>query len=149
MDSLKGCFLVSPLASFSSTTASYKRRCSVDVLGKDVVDSWGKLLIRNSPWHDEISKGYAWGMALDAPNTWWEELDSVKNILVTGGEEEVFRDHVVQLLDVLKRKTKTHVTGYMAEKEAHDGPLMDFSAKRPPGPTTKFITEWIIARLKE
>ncbi|KAJ5780062.1 catalytic protein [Penicillium paradoxum] len=146
-EKIKGCFLVSPLASFDVEAGSYQKTLSVDVLGKEVVAKWGDLLVRGSSWYEERSKGYGWGMALDVPEEWWNDLDSVSNILITAGDEEVFWDHNVQLLDVLRRKGKAQVTGCMAAKEAHDVPLMDFMAKRPPGKTTKFITEWIIAQI--
>ncbi|KAJ5115849.1 alpha/beta-hydrolase [Penicillium angulare] len=148
MESVRGCFLISPLASLNLNTSSYRRKCSVDVLSKEVVGDWGELLVRNSPWHSEISHGYGWGMALDVSEEWWGGLDCLDEIIITGGEEEVFRDHIVQLMDVFKRRVRSKVTGYVAEKEAHDGPLMDFLAKRAPGPTTKFVTEWIVDLMK-
>ncbi|KAJ5706569.1 catalytic protein [Penicillium malachiteum] len=146
---VKGCFLVSPLTSLNLSTESYKKWFSVDVLGKEVVRRWGDLLIKNSPWQDEISNGYGWGMALDVSESWWEGLSSADAILITAGEDEVFRDHIIQLIDLFKRRIKSDVTGYIANKEAHDGPLMDFTAKRAPSLTTQNITHWIIAQLKD
>ncbi|KAJ6007297.1 alpha/beta-hydrolase [Penicillium herquei] len=146
---VKGCFLVSPLTSLNLNTVSFTKSFSVDVLGKEVVGRWGDLLIQDSPWQDEISQGYGWGMALDVPESWWDGLSSVDEILITTGEEEVFRDHVIKLIDVFKRRLSSKVTAYVANKEAHDGPLMDFLAKRAPSLTTQQITQWIIAQFKD
>lgn len=144
---VRGCFLVSPLASFNFTTPSYTRWCSADVLGREVVEKWGLYLVECSPWNDEICAGSGWGMALDVPESWWDGLKAVDRILVTGGHEEVFSDHVQQLGRMLKRKSQGEVALYMAD-EAHDGPLMDFSAGRPPSATTRAITDFVIACLK-
>lgn len=144
---MKGCFLVSPLSSFNFNTPSYKRWLSADVLSKETVENYGLYLVDNSPWNDEIRAGNGWGMALDVPESWWDSLESVDRILVTGGYEEVFSDHVQQLGRMLKRRSKGDVALYMAD-EAHDGPLMDFSAGRPPSGTTGTITDFVIACLK-
>ncbi|KAF9893638.1 hypothetical protein FE257_010950 [Aspergillus nanangensis] len=141
---VQGCFLVSPLASFNLNSPSYRRWFSADVLDHRVVRKWGDYLIRNSPWQDEISAGQGWGMALDVSEQWWEGLNVVNRILVTGGYEEVFSDHIQQLGAVLGRNTSAEVVLYMAQ-EAHDGPLMDFAAGRAPSETTRAITDFIIS----
>ncbi|KAL4894873.1 alpha/beta-hydrolase [Aspergillus ambiguus] len=145
--SIRGCFLVSPLCSFNFNTPSYKRWLSADVLGRQVVSEWGDHLMKGSPWLEEVSGGYGWGMALDVPEKWWEGLDCVDRILVTGGYEEVFSDHVQQLGDVLQRNSKGEVELYMAN-ETHDGPLFDFAAGRPPSEMTKAITHFIVSSCK-
>ncbi|CEL11012.1 hypothetical protein ASPCAL14119 [Aspergillus calidoustus] len=145
---VKGCFLVSPLASFDSTASSYRRWFSADVLGRKVVDKCGHWLIQNSPWHQDIKAGHAWGMALDVPDSWWDGFKAVDNILVTGGYEEVFSDHVQQLGAMLKRKSTGNVALHMAN-EAHDGPLMDFAAGRPASETTDVITDFVIDCFKQ
>ncbi|OJI97979.1 hypothetical protein ASPVEDRAFT_49853 [Aspergillus versicolor CBS 583.65] len=144
---VKGCFLVSPLSSFSFNTSSYTRWFSADVLSRETVEKYGFYLVEHSPWNDEICAGNGWGMALDVPESWWDSLESVDRILVTGGYEEVFSDHVQLLGRMLKRRSKGEVALYMAD-EAHDGPLMDFSAGRPPSGTTKAITDFVVACLK-
>lgn len=146
--SVKGCFLVSPLSSFRFNTSSYQRWFSADVLSRKVVDKWGLYLVQNSPWSQEISAGNGWGMALDVSESWWDNLKAVDRILVTGGYEEVFSDHVQQLGEMLQRKSKGSVTLHMAN-EAHDGPLMDFMAGRPAGATSNAITDFIITCFKE
>lgn len=144
---VKGCFLVSPLSSFNFNTPSYTRWLSADVLSRETVEKYGLYLVEHSPWNDEICAGNGWGMALDVPESWWDSLDSVDRILVAGGYEEVFSDHVQRLGRMLKRRSKGEVALYMAN-EAHDGPLMDFSAGGPPSGTTKTITDFVIACLK-
>lgn len=144
---VKGCFLVSPLSSFNFSTPSYTRWFSADVLSREVVEKWGLYLVEHSRWNDEICAGNGWGMALDVPESWWDSLKAVDRILVTGGYEEAFSDHVQQLGRMLKRKSQGEVALYMAN-EAHDGPLMDFSAGRPPSVTTRTIADFVIACLK-
>lgn len=46
------------------------------------------------------------GMALDVPEKWWEGVNVVDRILVTAGQEEVCRDHMLQLVDVFRRKSR-------------------------------------------
>jgi hypothetical protein len=68
-------------------------------------------------------------MALDIPEQWWDALDVMNRIIVTGGDQEVFRDHVVELIDVLCRRTNADVMGLISSTKVHDGPLMDFTFK--------------------
>jgi acetyl esterase/lipase len=143
---LCGCFVVSPLLSLNSlTTRSYRQRFSVDSLSYKTIREWGSHLIDYSPWREEISQGLGWGMALDVPESWWQDLKIVDHILVTGGHEEFFRDHIAQFVEVLRRKSSVDLTAYIALDEAHDGPLMDFRAHRQPGTSTNTVTEWIIS----
>ncbi|KAL3455132.1 Alpha/Beta hydrolase protein [Aspergillus heterothallicus] len=144
---IRGCFLVSPLSSLDCSTPSYKKWFSADILGKKVVSTWGAHLVNNSPWHAEIASGQGWGMALDVPESWWEGLDAVERVLVTGGHEEVFSDHVKELAEMLKRRSKGEVVLYMARREAHDGPLMDFAAGRGASETTKVVRDFVVACL--
>jgi esterase/lipase superfamily enzyme len=87
-------------------------------------------------------------MALDVPENWWDNFGAVDRVLVTGGSEEVFSDHIHRLAQMLKRKSIGDVTLYMGT-EAHDGPLMDFSAGRLPSQTTRIITDFVISCFKE
>ena len=115
-----------------------------------VVWEWGQLLVQNSPWHREIALGHGWGMALDVSEKWWGGLNVVERVLVTGGEQEVFRDHVAQLVDVLRRKASADlkVVGYIAAQEAHDAPLMDFAAKRELQGSARLMMDWVIESFK-
>lgn len=143
---VKGCFLVSPLTSFQLTTRSYEEKFSVDVLSRAIVSKCGEYLINQSPWDQEISQGSGWGMALDVPEKWWEGVNVVDRILVTAGQEEVFRDHVLQLVDVFRRKSRAEKLEWLVSvDEAHYEPLMDFWEKRQPlSATTVRVTEWVI-----
>lgn len=89
-------------------------------------------------------------MALDVPDQWWDDLAVVERVLVTGGEQEVFRDHVAQLVDVLRRKAiaDVEVVGYIAASEAHDAPLMDFMAGRGPQGSARLMIDWVIEGFK-
>lgn len=145
---LRGCFVVSPLLSLNSlTTRSYRQRFSVDSLSYKTIREWGDYLIDYSTWREETRQGLGWGMALDVPESWWQDLRIVDHILVTGGHEELFRDHIIQFVDVLRRKSSANLTAYIAIDEAHDGPLMDFRAHRQPGTSANKVTEWIISTL--
>ncbi|KAI9927608.1 hypothetical protein AWENTII_006442 [Aspergillus wentii] len=142
---LRGCAVISPLLSLDLTTRSYRERCSADVLSRKTVRDWGRLLTDNSPWKEEIRQGKGWGMALDVPDKWWNGIENVVDqIMVTGGQEEIFRDHILQFIDVMQMNG-VELSSYIAPDEAHDGPLMDFSAGRPPSMTTQAITDWLIS----
>lgn len=145
-DPVKGCFLVSPLASFQLTTRSYAEKFSVHVLSRAIVSKCGEYLVHQSPWNQEISQGNGWGMALDVPEKWWEGMNVVDRILVTAGQEEAFRDHVLQLVDVFRRSSRAEKLEWLVSvDEAHDEPLMDFWEKRQLlSATTVRVTEWVI-----
>lgn len=144
---VKGCFLVSPLTSFDFTTAAYQKRFNADILSRKVVHKWGDYLVENSPWLEEISAGSGWGMALDVPESWWRNFKAVDRILLTGGYEEVFSDHIQQLGNMLKRQSQGTVTLHMGN-ETHDTPLMDFISGRRPSETTNTITSFVISCFK-
>lgn len=145
---VRGCFLVSPLASLKFTTPSYSRWFSADVLRRKVVHEWGVYFVENSPWQQEISSGDGWGMALDVPESWWEGFEVVDSVLITGGYEEIFSGHIQQLGKMFQRKIHANVTLNIAN-ETHDGPLMDFAVGRGPSETTKAITDFVISCFKE
>lgn len=145
---IRGCFLVSPLTSFNFKTPSYSRWFSADVLSQKNVSKWGNYLVEHSPWQEEISSGNAWGMSLDVPETWWKGFAAVERIIITGGNEEVFSDHIQHLGEMLKRTSERGVTVHMAN-ETHDGPLMDFAAGRRPSETTEAITDFIMSCFEE
>ncbi|PYH77445.1 alpha/beta-hydrolase [Aspergillus uvarum CBS 121591] len=142
---LRGCFLISPLLSLDLTTPSYRQRFSVDVLSPYVVRTFGQYLVDRTPWHKEISQGKGWGMALDVPGEWWDNLKLVVDgLLVTAGQEEIFRDHVGQFVQLIRQRTQVDLIAHISLDEAHDAPLMDFMAHRPPQGTTEVVTRWIV-----
>ncbi|KAK2807372.1 hypothetical protein FQN51_003198 [Onygenales sp. PD_10] len=150
-DRLKGCFTVFPLLSYDCYTRSYGTHFSTDVLAPYTVREWGKLLVDNSPWKEEVSRGKGWGMSLDVPEEWWDNVnDAVEHMLVTGGQEEIFRDHIDKVIDILRRRIKgNNLVTYMAPDEAHDGPLFDFSVHRKPSKMSLLIVSWVISSFSE
>lgn len=84
-------------------------------------------------------------MALDVPSKWWNNLGLVVDeLLVTAGQEEIFRDHVGQFVQLIRQQTTVDLVAHIALDEAHDAPLMDFVARRPPRGTTEIVTRWIV-----
>lgn len=88
-------------------------------------------------------------MALDVPEKWWHGLKITKHMIVTGGHEEIFRDHITAFIEVLRRNASVHLASHIALDEAHDGPLMDFRSHNLPGSSTKALTEWIITTFSD
>jgi hypothetical protein len=83
--------VVSPFLSLNSlTTRSCCQRLSVDSLSCKTIREWGDYLIDHSPWREEISQGLGWGMAVDIPESWWQDLKTIGYVLVTGNHEELF-----------------------------------------------------------
>ncbi|KAF7593318.1 hypothetical protein BBP40_011698 [Aspergillus hancockii] len=109
----------------------------------------GQHLVDESPWKEEIEDGKGWGMALDVPEEWWDDLDVVDRMLVTGSQEEIFSDHIQRFVDLLRRRCGVDLVDCIALDEAQDGPLMDFNAYRKPGAMAQAVTGWIIATLKK
>lgn len=118
-----------------------------------IVQDYGKFHLDGSGAQREKELGLGWSMALDmspeAVTAWWKDVDSVvENVLITVGQEEVFRDHCLDFAEVL-RDIERKGTGFKAElllqqQEAHDAPLFDFAAGRSPSVTTKAIEQFVL-----
>ncbi|KAJ4986825.1 hypothetical protein SVAN01_07630 [Stagonosporopsis vannaccii] len=149
---LPAAFVVSPLCSLDVTRLSYKARNSVDMLSSTIVQNCGRHHLDGSSAHVERQSGLGWSMPLDMGKedvaAWWNGLDMVvANVLVTVGQEEVFRDHCIEFAEVLKdiggKGTGFKATLLLRQDEAHDAPLFDFSAGRPPSATTTTIEQFV------
>ncbi|KAF1982398.1 alpha/beta-hydrolase [Aulographum hederae CBS 113979] len=151
---LAGAFLVSPLVSFVTESLrfpSYEVNKRADLLSAYIVTTYGDYLTGGAQdaWMRDQAKGQAWGMALDVQGDLgvekqWNDVGRVvEGVLITTGENEVFRDPVIEFATRLKKVFSGGVL-ILRPKEAHDGPLMDFSAGRPASSTTKAIVSFVV-----
>ncbi|KAF8590158.1 hypothetical protein K439DRAFT_1612159 [Ramaria rubella] len=95
--------------------------------------------------------GY-WSEPLKAPAEWWDHTGAVTgHLLLTYGEWEFLRDHVVLLgetLDVaLRAGGKVDLMVWNEQRGIHDSPVMDTALGRAPNDITKAIAGWIHDRI--
>jgi acetyl esterase/lipase len=146
---LSGCFLASPLLSLKLDTPSYTENYYSDVLSLAVIRDWGADLFRGSSFESEIAEEKAWGMALYAPQAWWDNLGHcVRRVYLVGGGEELFRDHIVEFGKLMANVKGIDFESHMEIKEAHDGTYMDFESGRLPSKSTERLARWVIECLQ-
>ncbi|OBT43657.1 hypothetical protein VE00_05223 [Pseudogymnoascus sp. WSF 3629] len=142
---LGGCFLISPLLSLDLTTASYRENEYADLLSIPVIRDWGQDLLRGSQFFDERQNERAWGMPLCGNRDWWDGLGKVvRRVYLTGGGEELFRDHIIEFGQILKGLEGLDVQVHIDWKEAHDRTYMDFEDCVVPSKFTIRLGNWVV-----
>ena len=145
---LGGCFLISPLLSLDLTTASYQDNKHADLLSIPVIRDWAQDLLRGSQFFDERQNERAWGMPLCGNRNWWNGLGKVvRRIYLTGGGEELFRDHIIEFGQILKGLEGLDVQVHIDWKEAHDRTYMDFEECVAPSKLTIRLGNWVVDSL--
>lgn len=125
--------LISPVTTFSGSSASYITNAETDYITQSTAVRYGQYMTDDSEYYSLISeRGLYYGEFPNAPLEWWDGMERVTNrILVTTGECEVLRDETVALADIW-RKTEAVKMGLVEcevrveSGEVHDEPLMDF-----------------------
>jgi acetyl esterase/lipase len=145
---LRAAVLVSPWLTGSTSTQSFISNEGYDVLSTSGVRDCAELLYDGTSIAEEVKNGQAWGSTYEAPDGWWTGLGekAVQRVLVTAGTDEIFRDHICTWSDKMKSLQLKGVQweSRLAEKEAHDEPLMGFTVRRPASETSKVLTKFII-----
>ena len=147
---LRGCFLISPLLSLDLNTDSYIQNRNADLLSIPIIRDWGQDLFRNSPLCKEVQNGHLWAMPLSGNKEWWNNLGTVvSRVYLTGGGEELFRDHIIQFGKVLEGlhglDAQVHVDGI----EAHDRAYMDFETGAALSGSTIRLIDWVVDNIIE
>lgn len=135
-----GMILCSPCVT-GETTAASMTECSYDIINAGHISSWVSAAVEETVVAQE-EPGF-WHSALDAPASWWEGMgDVVGPVLVTVGDQEVFRDDVVKFAQVL-RGVDEGVEVVMGRGETHEGPVLESEAGRELGETGRAIGRWV------
>jgi acetyl esterase/lipase len=101
---------------------------SVDMLSPQLIRNCGDDLLVGRNWRAELSKNEGWSMPPDCSLEWWSKLSTiVPTVFLSAGSQEMFRDHVLEFADKLRKIEKgLGITIDVGEKEAHDHILVDF-----------------------
>lgn len=106
-----GLALISPWVTFSTEAPSWTRNRKKDILSVEMCKKWSEAYIGMSP-SDAFSE------PLTAPRGWWKDL-FISEILLTGGNDEVFVDDLKQLGAVLDEEFLGKTTTVIIEGMAH------------------------------
>ncbi|KAF4979216.1 hypothetical protein FZEAL_4525 [Fusarium zealandicum] len=108
---LSGAALISPWVELKSTSESMKTNSNKDVLEAAALDYWaGNFLGDSEP--------DPWNSPLTAPAEWWSNLP-VDRILVTYGDNELLRDDIGTLCDLLQSHSNKLALRFAGELHVH------------------------------
>ncbi|KAG4428793.1 hypothetical protein IFR05_015726 [Cadophora sp. M221] len=143
---LCGAFVISPLVSLDLSTKSFKENAYSDILSLPNIRDWGALMFDETPFSKESQEGLAWGMALDGSDEWWRALNTtVKRLYISAGGQELFRDHVVEFSERIRRLGVVDLKSYIDEKDSHDAIYVNFQQGKAIDATRLRLMDWIIA----
>ncbi|KAG7294066.1 hypothetical protein NEMBOFW57_004128 [Staphylotrichum longicolle] len=144
---LAGAFLVSPLLSVRTECwASVARNEGIDMISTRSMRMMTPWILGPTEFRAEMAeqKGWAMPMDLEDPESWFRGLERVvKEVYVTAGEQEIFRDESVGFADAV-RKGNPGITVQLEvpKDEAHDWILME-GDKGVDGDATKRMRAWV------
>lgn len=99
-----GLLLLSPWVTFEQSSSSFQSNEHKDLLPRGTLKTWSDYFIGNSPIDN-------YSAALNAPASWWETMPFQK-IAVVAGDDEVFRDDVVQMAKTFEVSRKSLRRGW-------------------------------------
>lgn len=115
---LGGLLLISPWISMSYTSKSYQSNALRDVLHASSLQRWESAWRGKAPVDAYIDAG-------SAPSGWWTDLgSSVRKVMITAGESELFRDDIIYLSQAIE-KNHDQVQCLVARNETHDQAIID------------------------
>ncbi|KAH8598102.1 prolyl oligopeptidase-like protein [Bisporella sp. PMI_857] len=147
-ENFAGAVLISPWVSFDTSDASFTANEYKDVIGIGALQQWSSAFLDDPYPHTKKSDFY--NHAVNAPESWWENL-KIDRVLIVAGAEEV-------LLDGINKFVKKFTDGLGSEKvetivvqgEYHDQPNIDLQigyTEKQEGKQAKLIKNWISSRL--
>ncbi|KAG9565701.1 alpha/beta-hydrolase, partial [Aureobasidium melanogenum] len=148
---LAGAFMISPWVSGEDSTVSFRENAWTDMLAHQTIVPNAAFLI---PYHirqAEAENKQGWAMALVADEDWWLTLpEVVSNIHITAGEHEIFRDHVVMLADIMRKKApKCRIQSEVGVGEQHVHMVLWNMVQAPENPALRRLEEWFVTILQE
>lgn len=148
---LAGAFLISPWVNDDCSTASFKENAWIDMLPHKIIPGVATFFIPSHIRKAESDNKQGWSMAQDANGDWWRTLaDVVSNVYITAGEQELFRDHVVILADMLREHApKCKIRFELGVGEGHDHMLLWEMLHYCENPALRRLDEWFVTILQE
>ncbi|MCJ1309502.1 hypothetical protein MMC25_003162 [Agyrium rufum] len=138
---LAGAALVSPWGNFAHDADAYTRN--------QYKDSWdAPALSKCAEVYLGDAKPDEWNQPFRAKAEWWTDISSkVRDILITGGSEEVMADDITAFAKKIE-VNHSSTTTTVVSGEVHDQAFMDplFFDNRQAA-STKLFKEWVKARL--
>ncbi|RVX66022.1 hypothetical protein B0A52_10109 [Exophiala mesophila] len=140
---LRGAFLVSPWLTNDASTRSFRDKADIDMLSP-------ALIRRSAEDYLPETSPEGWALAMAAPKDWWTDLrTAVEEVYLTVGEHELFRDHVVEFSETLKRhQGGTNVRFEVGRGEAHDHILTLHFRRTAVDPPLERMLDWLRCVLK-
>ncbi|GKT55386.1 alpha/beta hydrolase fold protein [Colletotrichum tofieldiae] len=139
---LAGVFMVSPLLTFRTDTASFRDNHRVDMLSAAIVAE-GNRYIFPADFAKKQAANPHQPMPLDGDLEWLGEIQTVsKSIYITAGAQEVFRDDVRAFAEAVRRHNPgVDFTLDVAANEVHDSILLEAEFDVV-GDATKRMRQW-------
>lgn len=132
--------LISPWTALVGDTGSYEAHQDLDVVQLGTFRYWGRSYLKEIP---ESLRLYV--QANTAPPHWFIGVERhVDRFLVTAGSDEMLRDDILELNDILTRVHPNVRLGVQAGG-LHDDPIFDIAAGiKQLNPTTNLIIDWLV-----
>lgn len=147
---LAGVFLISPWVTDKTESESFRWNARIDMLSSNLVRRSAGDFVSPSEAEAERVRGHGWAMPMHAGPGWWEGLGGVvTNLYITAGEQELFRDHIVEFGDHLR--TELSLVGgempaiqlHVDPGEAHDHILVSCLQGQMDAPSMKRLVQWM------
>ena len=145
-----GILAISPWVVFESNAQSFVHNTK-DVLSAIPLLTWGRMIRQGNVLADGKGEphGY-WSEPFKAPPEWWRDTAKVtRNVMVTYGQFEAFRDDDTAFVKKLRlgAGTEVDVASLEESRGIHIGPVIDASLRRAPSELTKAISGWVYDRV--
>ncbi|KAK1600075.1 alpha/beta hydrolase [Colletotrichum navitas] len=139
---LAGVFMVSPLLTFRTETASFRDNGHVDMLSAAIVSRGNTYIFPVESLKRRAANPHR-PLPLDGDSEWFGEIQTVaKAVYFTAGEQEVFRDDVRAFAEAVRRcNPDVDVKLDVAANEIHDSILLE-SELGVIGDATKRMRQW-------
>ncbi|TFK26922.1 alpha/beta hydrolase fold protein [Coprinopsis marcescibilis] len=139
---LAGVCLVSPWVKSQSTSLSFTQSSSTDILSDTVTLGWGKDYFGGV---QESLRPYV--EPIYGPIGWFQGITKyAPRLLVTAGEEERFKDDIVDLVETRLSPAGVDVEFLIVEGGTHDDPCFDFFLSPNPASvhsSVRVVVDWI------
>ncbi|KAF2186587.1 alpha/beta-hydrolase [Zopfia rhizophila CBS 207.26] len=158
---LRGAFLYSPWVSFCTDQPSFTHNAERDTLVPKTPHVWSATYLGTSKEDPELDPGPVSGDKYNEPSSagaeWWEGMHKVVgNVLVWGGEDEVFIDGLREFGEVFQRGWKAgggneeRVKLVVTPKSAHVEPILEeMMFLRGKGEGRVVVEEWLKSCLEK
>ncbi|KAH7129269.1 Alpha/Beta hydrolase protein [Dactylonectria macrodidyma] len=129
---LAGCFLVSPWLTSRTSDPSFTENGSIDMLSASIVDKSTKYLLGCTSTRDDQNAAMKLAFPLDMEEFPFKGLKSIlKQLYITTGEHEVFRDQALTLAERIERsEDNVELRLDIQQRQAHDFILLEGQEER-------------------